>query len=73
MLFHVNNQCLLSEKGPICNNIESQRLSNSLMVKDTMNCPEKNMKISHFNPNQSAPSIYIMIELFLELFSTNER
>ena len=31
--------------------------------KDTMNCPEKAMKISHFNPNQSAPSIYIMIEL----------
>ena len=28
-----------------------------------MNCPEKAMKISHFNPNQSAPSIYIMIEL----------
>ena len=31
--------------------------------KDTRNCPEKAMKISHFNPNQSAPSIYIMIEL----------
>ena len=31
--------------------------------KDTMNCPEKAMKISHFNPNQSAPSIYIMKEL----------
>ena len=31
--------------------------------KDTRNCPEKVMKISHFNPNQSAPSIYIMIEL----------
>ena len=33
------------------------------MIKDTRNCPEKAMKISHFNPNQSAPSIYIMIEL----------
>ena len=32
-------------------------------LKDTRNCPEKAMKISHFNPNQSAPSIYIMIEL----------
>ena len=32
-------------------------------VKDTRNCPEKAMKISHFNTNQSAPSIYIMIEL----------
>ena len=32
--------------------------------KDTMNCAEKAMKISHFNPNQSAPSIYIMIELY---------
>ena len=32
-------------------------------IKDTRNCPEKAMKISHFNPNQSAPSIYIMIEL----------
>ena len=32
-------------------------------AKDTRNCPEKAMKISHFNPNQSAPSIYIMIEL----------
>ena len=32
-------------------------------VKDTRNCPEKAMKISHSNPNQSAPSIYIMIEL----------
>ena len=31
--------------------------------KDTMNCAEKAMKISHLNPNQSAPSIYIMIEL----------
>ena len=31
--------------------------------KDTRNCPEKAIKISHFNPNQSAPSIYIMIEL----------
>jgi len=31
--------------------------------KDTRNCPEKAMKISHFNTNQSAPSIYIMIEL----------
>ena len=31
--------------------------------KDTRNCPEKAMKISHNNPNQSAPSIYIMIEL----------
>ena len=31
--------------------------------KDTINCPEKAMKISHFNPNQSEPSIYIMIEL----------
>ena len=33
------------------------------LLKDTRNCPEKAMKISHFNPNQSAPSIYIMIEL----------
>ena len=33
------------------------------LCKDTRNCPEKAMKISHFNPNQSAPSIYIMIEL----------
>ena len=32
-------------------------------IKDTMNCAEKTMKISHLNPNQSAPSIYIMIEL----------
>ena len=31
--------------------------------KDTRNCLEKAMKISHFNPNQSAPSIYIVIEL----------
>ena len=31
--------------------------------KDTRNCPEKAMKISHFNTNQSAPSIYIMLEL----------
>ena len=31
--------------------------------KETRNCPEKAMKISHSNPNQSAPSIYIMIEL----------
>ena len=38
-------------------------------LKDTRNCPEKAMKISHFNPNQSAPSIYIMIELcFFSLF-----
>ena len=34
-----------------------------LLCKDTMNCAEKAMKISHLNPNQSAPSIYIMIEL----------
>ena len=34
-----------------------------MTIKDTMNWPEKAMKISHFNPNQSAPSIYIMIEL----------
>ena len=34
-----------------------------IVDKDTRNCPEKAMKISHFNPNQSAPSIYIMIEL----------
>ena len=33
------------------------------LIKDTMNCPEKAMKTSHLNPNQSAPSIYIMIEL----------
>ena len=32
-------------------------------TKDTINCPERAMKISHFNPNQSAPSIYIIIEL----------
>ena len=32
-------------------------------TKVTRNCPEKTMKISHLNPNQSAPSIYIMIEL----------
>ena len=31
--------------------------------KDTMNCPEKVMKISHFNQNQSEHSIYIKIEL----------
>ena len=35
-----------------------------------MNCPEKAMKISRFNPNQSAPSIYIMIELCY--FSLNQ-
>ena len=35
-----------------------------ISIKDTRNCPEKAMKISHFNPNQSAPSIYIMIELY---------
>ena len=33
------------------------------LYKDTRNCPEKAMKISHFNPNQSAPSIYIKIDL----------
>ena len=33
------------------------------LLKDTRNCPEKEMKIGDFNPNQSAPSIYIMIEL----------
>ena len=35
----------------------------NLPDKDTRNCPEKAVKISHFNPNKSAPSIYIMIEL----------
>ena len=40
-----------------------QRITIAIIIKDTMNCPEKVMKISHFNPNQSAPSIYIMIEL----------
>ena len=34
-----------------------------LRAKDTMSCPKKAMKISHLNPNQSAPSIYFMIEL----------
>ena len=32
-------------------------------VEDTKNYPEKAKKISNFNPNQSAPSIYIMTEL----------
>ena len=31
--------------------------------KDTMNYAEKAMKMSHFSPNQSAPSIFNMIEL----------
>ena len=34
-----------------------------LYGKDAMNCPEKVMKISHFNQDQSAHSIYIKIEL----------
>ena len=34
-----------------------------LSSKDTMNCAEKVIKISHFNQNQSAHSIYIKIEL----------
>ena len=34
-----------------------------VIYKDTMNCPEKVMKISHFNHNQSAHSIYLKIEL----------
>ena len=34
-----------------------------LFPKDTRNCLEKAMKISHFNTSQSASSIYIMIEL----------
>ena len=34
-----------------------------LQSKETMNCPEKVMKISHFNQNQSAHFIYIKIEL----------
>ena len=38
-------------------------LTYDVPVKDTRNCPEKAMKISHFNTNQSAPSIYIVIEL----------
>ena len=40
-----------------------QEFEETLHHKDTRNCPEKAMKISHFNTNQSAPSIYIMIEL----------
>ena len=36
----------------------------SRLTKDTMNCPEKVMKISHFNQNQSAHSIYIKIEVY---------
>ena len=31
--------------------------------KDTRNCQEKMKEISHFKPNQIAPSIYIMKEL----------
>ena len=38
-------------------------LGTAFCYKDTINCPEKAMKISHINPNQSVPSIYIMIEL----------
>ena len=38
-------------------------IKGSTKNKDTMNCPEKAMKISLSNPNQSAPSIYIMIVL----------
>ena len=40
-----------------------QRITIAIIIKDTMNCPEKVMKISHFNPNQSAHSICIKIEL----------
>ena len=38
-------------------------VSKSKYGKDTMNCPEKVMKISNFNQNQSAHSIYIKIEI----------
>ena len=34
-----------------------------ILGKDTRNCQEKVKKISHFKPNQLAPSIYIMKEL----------
>ena len=39
-------------------------IEKDFLRKDTMNCAEKAMKISHLNPNQSAPSIYNMIEIY---------